>query len=281
MTSVDLTSLEVRQTRSVLEVILARPAARNALNAAMVAELDQVFAGAAADGSLRTVVLRGKGGHFCAGADIKELAAARAATPAAPGGEDDPLAVTNRAVGTLLDRVESSPQVVVAVCEGAVLGGGLGLACAADVVLVEADAEMGLPEVTLGLPPAQIARFLAARVGPSQARRLALTGARWHGRDAVALGVAHACHQGTPALEAGLAELLAQIARCAPGAIAATKELLRAIAGTEAGAPALADRAARLFAAAARGQEAAEGTRAFLEKRRPGWDDRDGEDGAR
>jgi isohexenylglutaconyl-CoA hydratase len=277
VTSVDSTTLEVRQTRSVLEVILARPAARNALNAAMVAELDQVFAGAAADGGLRTVVLRGKGGHFCAGADIKELAAARAA----PAGEDDPLAVTNRAVGTLLDRVEASPQVVVAVCEGAVLGGGLGLACAADVVLVEADAEMGLPEVTLGLPPAQIARFLAARVGPSQARRLALTGARWRGRDAVALGVAHACHQGTPALEAGLAELLAQIARCAPGAIAATKELLRAIAGTEAGAPALADRAARLFAAAARGEEAAEGTRAFLGKRRPGWDDGDGEDGAR
>jgi isohexenylglutaconyl-CoA hydratase len=277
VTSVDSTTLEVRQTRSVLEVILARPAARNALNAAMVAELDQVFAGAAADGSLRTVVLRGKGGHFCAGADIKELAAARAA----PAGEGDPQAVTNRAVGTLLDRVEASPQVVVAVCEGAVLGGGLGLACAADVVLVEADAEMGLPEVTLGLPPAQIARFLAARVGPSQARRLALTGARWRGRDAVALGVAHACHQGTPALEAGLAELLAQIARCAPGAIAATKELLRAIAGTEAGAPALADRAARLFAAAARGEEAAEGTRAFLGKRRPGWDDGDGEDGAR
>jgi isohexenylglutaconyl-CoA hydratase len=262
-----LTTLEVQRSRSVLTVVLARPAARNALSATLVDELDRVFVAVEALADLRTVVLRGSGGHFCAGADIKELAAARAAADAAP------LVAVNRAVGTLLERVEASPKVVVAVCEGAVLGGGLGLACAVDITLCEAGAELGLPETTLGLPPAQIALFLVKRMGLSQTRRLALTGARFDGRQAAALGIAHSCYQGTAALEQGLADTLAQIARCAPGAIATTKRILRAIGTLP--APALLDQAAALFAAAARGAEAAEGTEAFREKRRPIWDDRE------
>ncbi|HXI55248.1 MAG TPA: enoyl-CoA hydratase-related protein [Polyangia bacterium] len=266
-----LTALDVQQSQSVLQVWLNRPAARNSLSATLVSELDGLFAGLASRADIRTVVLRGRGGHFCAGADLKEMAEARAAGAGAGGVGPDPFAVLNRALGTLLQRVEAAPQVVVAVCEGAVLGGGLGLACTADITLVEADAHLGLPELTLGLPPAQIALFLVARLGLSQTRRLALTGARFDGRQAAALGIAHAFHAGTAALEQGLAETLAAIARCAPGAIATTKQLLRTIGTVP--TPALLDRAAALFAAAARGDEAAEGALAFAEKRRPRWND--------
>lgn len=260
-------NLQVVESRSVVTVLLRRPAARNALSAALVAELNGVFAALAARRDVRTIVLRGSGGHFCAGADIKEVAAARAAAPTSP--ETDPLFLANRAVGALLERVEAAPQVVVAVCEGAVLGGGLGLACAADITLVAADAELGLPETTLGLPPAQIALYLVKRMGASQARRLALTGARFDGRQALAMGIAHACCEGTAALDQGLKEALATIARCAPGALAATKQIFRAIGTLP--APVLLDQAAALFTEAARGPEAAEGTRAFVEKRRPSW----------
>jgi isohexenylglutaconyl-CoA hydratase len=267
------TALDVQQSKSVLRVWLNRPAARNSLSATLVSELDGLFAGLASRADIRTVVLRGRGGHFSAGADLKEMAEARAAgadgTVAGVG--PDPFAVLNRALGTLLQRVEAAPQVVVAVCEGAVLGGGLGLACTADITLVEADAQLGLPEPTLGLPPAQIALFLVARLGLSQTRRLALTGARFDGRQAAALGIAHAAYAGTAALEQGLDETLAAIARCAPGAIATTKQLLRTIGTVP--TPALLDQAATLFAAAARGDEAAEGARAFADKRKPRWND--------
>jgi isohexenylglutaconyl-CoA hydratase len=241
----------------------------------MVAELSAAFAGITGRREVRAVVLRGAGGNFCAGGDLKEMAAARAASPG-PGPGGDPLVDSNRAVGRLLRQIDEAPQVVVAVCEGAVLGGGLGLACAADVTLVRADAELGLPETTLGLPPAQIAPFLVQRLGLAQARRLALTGARLDGRQAAAMGLAHACCADAAALDAALAELLAAIARCAPGALATTKALLRAAAaaaGDSAGVDAVLDEGARRFAEAVRGPEGAEGISAFLQRRRPTWDE--------
>jgi len=267
-----LTAIEVRRAQSVLHVTLARPAARNALNQAMVVELDAAFAGIAERRDIRAVVLRGAGGNFCAGGDVKEMAAARAATPGAGG---DPLVDLNRAVGRLLQRIDEAPQVVVAVCEGAVLGGGVGLACAADVTLIAADAQVGLPETSLGMPPAQIAPFLVKRLGASQARRLALTGARLDGRQAAAVGLAHICCDGAAALDAAVAELLASIARGAPGALATTKQLLRSV-----GTMPLDDlltRGARLFAEAVRGPEGAEGIAAFLGKRRASWNDGESE----
>src|SRR5688500_8089618 len=162
-----------RTSRGVLHVRLNRPAVRNALNVAMLTELEATLAEAASAPDVRAVVLRGAGGHFCAGGDLKEMAAART-------GAGDALVAMNRALGRLLERIEAMPQVTIAVCEGTVLGGGLGLACATDITLVEAQAELGLPEVTLGLPPAQIAPFLVKRMGLSQARHLAMSGARFY-----------------------------------------------------------------------------------------------------
>ena len=261
------TVLVQRPSRGVLDVRLNRPAVRNAMNLAMLTELEATLAGAASSREVRAVVLRGAGGHFCAGGDLKEMAAARAAGA-------DSLVTMNRALGRVLERIETMPQVTVAVCEGTVLGGGLGLACATDITLVEAQAELGLPEVTLGLPPAQIAPFLVKRMGLSQSRHLALTGARFDGTRAAALGIAHACYGSKEALEDGLGGTLRAISRCAPGAVAATKEILRSV-GTLPLSDLL-DRGAELFAAAVRGPEGAEGAAAFLGKRRPAWDDGEG-----
>src|SRR3546814_6484488 len=72
-------------------------------------------------------------------------------------GELDAVAVINRAFGTMLRKVDGAPQVVIAICEGAVLGGGFGLACVSDIAFAHVDARFGMPETTRGLPPAQIA----------------------------------------------------------------------------------------------------------------------------
>jgi isohexenylglutaconyl-CoA hydratase len=262
-------TLLLRFENGVLFATINRPEARNAMSLVMVRELGDLFSSIEARRDVRTVVLRGAGGHFCAGGDVKDMAAARAADPGPDG--KDPIAVVNAQFGELVDRVNRSPQVVIAVLEGSVFGGGFGLACVADVALALNSASFGLPETGLGLPPAQIAPFLVQRLGLSQARRLAVTGARFDGAEAARLGVVHEAHADPASLEGALARLLEEVMRCAPDAIAATKRILYACHQKSGEPAALIDEAARLFAAAARGAEGQEGTMAFIEKRLPAW----------
>jgi isohexenylglutaconyl-CoA hydratase len=261
-------TVALRREPGVLHLTLARPDARNAMNQRMVEEVRLAFERVRDDREVRAVVLRGAGGTFCAGGDLKEMALG-ARTAATGEAELAFWADYNRAFGRMIAEVEAAPQVVVALLEGAVLGGGFGLACAADVVVAEAGAVFGLPETTRGIPPAQIAPYVVRRIGLSQARRLALLGQRFGAEEAARLGVVHRVVAGAAALEAGRDEVLAAVRQCAPGANAATKELLLAAAGQEPAA--LVDRAAQLFAQALTGPEGREGTRAFAEKRAPGW----------
>jgi isohexenylglutaconyl-CoA hydratase len=254
-----------------LHVTLNRPAARNAMSFAMVGELIDLFTAIADDRTLRAVILRGAAGNFCAGGDIKDMAAARSAEPGPDG--KDPLAASNRLFGAMLARVEAAPQAVIAVLEGAVMGGGFGLCCVSDVAIADADAKFRLPETGLGIPPAQIAPFIVRRVGLTQARRLAVTGGSLDAAQALALGLVHHVSSGT-GLEDQLAQMLAEVARCAPEAVAVTKRLVFAAAGAHGDQlGAVLDAAAEDFARAARGPESLEGMTAFIQKRRPNWAD--------
>ena len=191
-------------------------------------------------------------------------------------GDHDAVADANARFGGLCVAFARTGIATVAVLEGTVMGGGLGLACVVDVALAGARAQLRLPETSLGLVPAQIAAFLVERVGPSQARRLAVTGGTLTAAQALAAGLVHEVHgdalaEGATcsALDGALAETLAQILRCAPGAVAATKQLMAHARHTPAAD--LVDDAARIFARAARGPEGVEGTMAFLQKRAPKW----------
>ena len=262
-------TLQLRRDGWRLHVTLNRPEARNAMSFAMVRELDAVFAAIADDRTIRAVVLRGAGGNFCAGGDIKDMAAARGLEPGPDG--KDPLATTNRMFGALLTRVEAAPQAVIAVIEGAVMGGGFGLCCVSDVALASVDARFRLPETSLGVPPAQIAPFIVRRVGLTHARRLAVTGGNLDAATALTLGlVHHVCD--AAGLDEALGRVLADLARCAPEAVATTKRLVLAAAGAS-DLEALLDDAAEDFARAARGPESVEGMTAFLQKRSPAWQD--------
>ena len=261
-----LITLAVMQAGGVLHVTLNRPAARNAMSLRMVDELREVLARAESAGDLRAIVLRGAGGHFCAGADLQDLAQARQRELS---GDGDAIAAVNARFGALCGAFARTGLATIAVLEGTVMGGGLGLACVVDVALAGQGALLRLPETSLGVVPAQIAAFLVERVGASQARRLAVTGGKLDAAQALAIGLVHEVHAEGAALDAALAATLAQTLRCAPGAIAATKALMaRAL---HAPAADLVDDAARVFAQAARGPEGIEGMAAFLQKRSPSW----------
>ena len=272
------TTLTLQRQGLALLVTLNRPRQRNAMTLAMVQELEAVFTAVDAEPAIRAVVLRGGGGHFCAGADIGDLAAARgqasfAATLAASSAasqpvEDDPFYQLNRAFGRLLTRVDRAPAVVIAVLEGAVLGGGLGLACVSDLALCVPEARLGLPETGLGIPPAQIAPFVVKRIGLTAARRLALLALRFDGAEAVRLGIAHELVE-PDQIDARLEAMLAQIRGRAPQANRVTKALLHQV--SERPLEPLLDHAAAEFVRAVRGVEGQEGSLAFIQKRQPGW----------
>ncbi|MDE3735524.1 enoyl-CoA hydratase/isomerase family protein [Metapseudomonas resinovorans] len=255
-------TLLLEQAGGVLHVTLNRPDSRNAMSLAMVEELREVLAATRNDANVRALVLRGAGGHFCAGGDIKDMASARATGSTA-------YQALNRAFGRLLEEAQAQPQVVIAVLEGAVLGGGFGLACVSDIAITLQGAQFGLPETSLGVLPAQIAPFVVKRIGLTQTRRLALTAARFDGSEALRLGLVHFAEADSAALEQRLTESLEQVRRCAPGANARTKALLLATESEPIGP--LLDSAAEQFALAVTGAEGTEGTLAFVQKRKPSW----------
>jgi enoyl-CoA hydratase/carnithine racemase len=248
----------VERRAAIAWVTLNRPAAANALSRNLVAELGAAVRGLRGDADVRAVVITGAGDKaFCAGADLKER---RAMTL------DEARAFLRDLNGTL-DDIARFPAPVVAAINGAAFGGGLELALACDLRLCAEGAEMGLVEVRLGIiPGAGGTQRLPRVVGAAAAKELILTGRRIPAPRALALGLVS---QVVPAADLpGAAEqLAAEIAECAPLAVAQAK---RAIDG---GAALPLDDALALERAAYEvvlaSEDRNEGLAAFAEKRRP------------
>lgn len=244
---------------------LNAPATRNALTDEMVSALRAACERAQCDTALPAVVLRGAGGHFCAGGSLGSFASAIGR----PHGEGiDPLIAVNREFGHLLQVLSALPQVLIAAVQGSAMGGGVGLVCCADHVLAATDAQFATPEVTLGIVPAQIALFVVRRLGDATARDWLLSDVRWSAAEAPSAGLANAVSDDD--FEAALLQLLKRFALAAPGAVTQTKQLLAAFAANQA-LDAVLDDAALRFAQALRGPEAAQGLKAFAARQPAPW----------
>jgi len=248
-----------------LFAVMDDPTTRNAMTEGLLTELDALFTLVEQDETIRTVVLKGANGAFCAGADLKSANAPSAAT----GDKTDPAWLSNQRGGRMFSRLNALPSALIAVIDGPAFGGGFGMACCADIVLVTKRARFALSETGLGLVPAQIAPHVVGRLGLKTARRLALTGERFDGPRAVELGLADAYAETEADLEPMLTGLLNDIGRCAPRANRVTKKLLQSVLPL--GGEAFIERAADAFAQALRGDEGKEGVAAFAEKRPARW----------
>jgi len=245
----------------VLTITLNRPKVKNAMSLALLSDLIEALDEAEASADIRIIVIRGADGNFSAGADIKDMAAARA-------GSDPEKAIheLSSAFGAMVARFAKTPKTVITVLEGAVMGGGFGLACASDIAIASHTVKFALPETTLGLIPAQIAPVLLERIGYSEAKRLTVTGARIGAEEAMRIGLVHAV---TDDLDEDMQYTINSALRCAPDAVAASKKLLwdaRFLHSDK-----LVEHAASLFVDAVTGREGTEGTRAFVEKRPAEW----------
>ena len=246
----------------VLTITLNRPHKKNAMNLALVEELMSVVDQVKNERAIRVIVIRGAENNFCSGGDISGMNFDNASST------HDPMWLFNRTFGKMITLVNNAPQVVITVLEGAVLGGGIGLACISDVAIADINTKFAMPETRLGIVPAQIAPFVVSRIGLMQTRRLTLLGEHIYGEEAKALGFVHYVTQNKDELENQLKNVIDKVMLCAPEANALTKKLILEVGLVE--HEQLLDDAASYFCNSLK-NEGNEGTAAFLQKRSPSW----------
>lgn len=251
-----------RAEQAVATITLNAPERRNALSTHVIADLRGALARAVADRDVRVVVIDHTGPVFCAGADLKESAAAHslAALPAAHLAE-------------LLADIAEAPKPVIAVVRGSARGGGLGLIAAADFAIGTEEVEFAFSEVRLGVVPAVIAPVVVRRIGPARMRELFLAGGAlvadygdWFiGAEAAEWGLLTFAVD-EEHVRTCLDDLVARLRLGGPAALAGIKVLTAT--------PDLRGELRR--AAAVTGEyffseEGREGIRSFIEKRPPSW----------
>src|SRR5262252_8310753 len=200
------------------EVVLDRPAAMNALNTAMLAELTRHFTALAANPLVTVVIVSAAGERaFCAGADLKERAAMSGAQ----------ILAQRPAFREAFRALLALPQPAIAAVHGFALGGGCELALSCDVIVADETAVLGLPEATVGLVPGcGGTQLLARRVGPGRAAELIFSGRQVQAAEAAEIGLADRLVPAGRARKAAL-ELGRQIAANSPVAVRAAKRALR------------------------------------------------------
>ncbi|MGH3408828.1 MAG: enoyl-CoA hydratase family protein [Streptosporangiaceae bacterium] len=239
--------------RGIARIALDSPRNRNALSAALMTQLEDALAAAAADDGVRAVELTHTGSTFCAGADLTEARAGGMARG------------TARLMG-LLRQIIALPKPVVASIDGHVRAGGMGLVGACDIALAGPASTFAFSEVRLGLAPAIISLTTLPRLSPRAAGRYYLTGETFDAPAAASMGL---ITEAVADIDAGTLAVLDTLRKASPQGLAETKPLLTAglLARFEADGQALVAQSARLFGSA----EAAEGMAAFLAKRPPAW----------
>lgn len=247
--------------RGVATVVLQRPEVRNAFDAELVAALHGVVEEVAVDDGVRVVVVTGSEGAFSAGADLEWMRRQVEASEADNAADAARMEAMYRALFTL-------PKPVVCRVDGPALGGGAGLVVCGDVVVASDRSVVGFPEAALGLAPAVISPYVVRRCGGGAARAAFVTARRFSAGQAQALGLVDEV-VAVDELDAAVEGWVRSALTTAPGAVAATKDVVDRVAGLS-----LAEAAEVTTALIARLRVAAEGQagmRAFLDKRRPPW----------
>ncbi|MDA0675412.1 MAG: enoyl-CoA hydratase [Proteobacteria bacterium] len=252
--------IDVQQTGAVARITLNHPERHNAMSMAMWQDLGRHMDALAAEPAIRVIVLQGAGERaFVSGADIARFGDERASRQA--------MRAYSAAVLAALKGIEDCAKPTLAVIRGYCMGGGLALAISCDLRLAASDAVFAIPAARLGIGYNYDGiRRLVETVGPAHARQIMITAARLTAADALRIGLVGTVVT-TQDLAAAADALVATLVANAPLTIAAAK---RAIADTRRDAGER-DRAAidALVQRCADSEDAAEGTRAFIDKRAP------------
>jgi len=256
-------TLELDRTPAGIALVwLNRPDVRNAFNEIMIAELTAAFRALDADAAVRAIILAGHGKAFCAGADLNWMK--KMAGYSFEQNYDDALGLAN-----MLHTVHTVKKPTLARVHGAAFAGGMGLVAACDIAIAAQSAEFCLSEAKLGLVPATISPYVIAAMGARAAYRYMLTAEPFPAAEAYRIGFVQEIAQDEE-IDGVINQILGHLVAGSPAAHAATKDLIRSVAGQRLAPDLIKDTATRIAAARA-SEEGKEGMRSFLEKRKPAW----------
>jgi enoyl-CoA hydratase/carnithine racemase len=251
-------SVDLSVEGGLAEIVLNRPEKLNALNSAMVGELNECLDRAASQG-VRAMLLRGEGPAFSAGRDLGD---------ADPGNEDAE-AIIESTINPLIKRIVAFPAPTFAAVHGACLGAGLGLALGCDVVYIADDAKIGSPFARIGaVLDSGGHSFFVSRLGTHRALELIYTGRFLSGVEAAVLGLVN---QSMPrdSLVDHTRKIAAQVAKGPTAAFMQSKRMVRRIDEEALGLFAVLKCEAQAQGAAGRTADYKEGISAFQQKRTP------------
>lgn len=247
--------------RGVATLTLARAEKHNAMSEQMLDELTAAAKQIAQDQNIRVVILAALGKSFCAGGDLAWMRAQMEMDPKTRSAQAGKLAYMLQALDTL-------PQPLIGRIHANAFGGGVGMASVCDVAIGVEGALMGLTETRLGLIPATIGPYVVARMGAAQARRVFMSARRFDTFEAKELGLLAKVVSAEALDDAIEAEVVPYLS-CAPGAVADSKALIRALSkpiNQE-----VIDHTVAALAARWESPESLEGISAFFDKRPPNW----------
>lgn len=260
-------TIEVERDGPIARLTLSRPERRNALSPRMASELAGALRALEGDPALRVVTLRGAGGHFCSGGDLAPEPDQRDAQRPAGSAAAVTLDMMNRIYGDAIRTLFGFPRPVVAIVEGVAAGAGANLAFACDLVYAADDARFSEIFVQRGLGLDCGGSWLLPRlIGLQRAKQLAFFGDWLSAEAAQAIGLVTEVHP-SAALDARVEERVRTLAERAPIALTQIKQSLHR--ASEVGMAEALEIEAVTQAACASTEDAAEGMRAFLEKRPP------------
>ncbi len=275
-----MVSLTVDGSRA--NLTLTRPRKFNAMNVEMIQELITLLEWTAqrsagrlealhdAEGRpyLRTLVLKGEGKHFCAGADINMMRDAGANTPE-----------ENRADSERLDRLFNGlwahPCFTIGAVQGVALGGGAGLIACCDYVVATGNIRIALSEGKLGILPAVIGPYVYRRLGSATFRRLSMQASRINGEEALRVGFVEALVESNDDLEGAVERMIAEVMTTGPSAVTLSKELTLGFDRWTASDLALREWTLDFTSRMRGSKEGQEGLSSFLEKRPANWKPQD------
>ena len=254
-------SIHTDQQGGVLRLTLDRPEKSNAFDDGVISCLTEAFLKAAADPSVRVVVLQASGKYFSAGGDLGWM-------QRMAGYSDAENLADAKALARLMQAIDLCPKPVLARVQGSAFAGAVGLIACCDIVVSVPAAQFAITEVRLGLIPAVISPYVVRAIGVRHARRWSLTAERFSAEQAKAMGLVHEIVE-----EDQLDELIQKqidvLLMAAPSALAEAKSLL-AFVDQPLSARVIDETAARIARQRA-SAEGREGVGAFLEKRTPSW----------
>ena len=246
----------------VYTLTLNRPEVHNAFDETMIDELSEVISVLSEESALRTLVLRGNGRSFCAGADLNWMK--RTSQYDEIQNYEDAFRMA-----TMMNHLYGFPRPTIAVAHGNVYGGGVGLVACCDIVVAEENSVFSLSEVKLGLIPSAISPYVNQAIGPRNSRRYFLTGERFDAPTAQSIGLIHDYGD-----RARVAELESKLTRnlldSAPNAQKTAKNLIQNVLTTPIDIQ-MSELTSKRIATVRASDEGKEGVAAFLEKRHPNW----------